>query len=56
MFVLQGNCPKVSSINDRSDWKVVLKAMSVIGFNDEEVEVKESQRLLLLVYYTFLYC
>uniref|UniRef100_A0A8C7Y030 Myosin Ic, paralog b n=1 Tax=Oryzias sinensis TaxID=183150 RepID=A0A8C7Y030_9TELE len=33
-----GNCPKVSSINDRSDWKVVRKALTVIGFNDDEVE------------------
>uniref|UniRef100_A0A4W4F7F5 Myosin Ic, paralog b n=1 Tax=Electrophorus electricus TaxID=8005 RepID=A0A4W4F7F5_ELEEL len=36
--VLQGSCPKVSSINDRSDWKVVRKALSVIGFSDDEVE------------------
>uniref|UniRef100_A0A672JAS9 Myosin Ic, paralog b n=1 Tax=Salarias fasciatus TaxID=181472 RepID=A0A672JAS9_SALFA len=36
--VLQGNCPKVSSINDRSDWKVVRKALSVIGFNEDDVE------------------
>uniref|UniRef100_A0A7N8WN81 Myosin Ic, paralog b n=1 Tax=Mastacembelus armatus TaxID=205130 RepID=A0A7N8WN81_9TELE len=33
-----GNCPKVSSINDRSDWKVVRKALHVIGFNEDEVE------------------
>ncbi|XP_062873464.1 myosin Ic, paralog b isoform X3 [Trichomycterus rosablanca] len=37
-YLIKGNCPKVSSINDRNDWKVVLKALSVIGFNDEEVE------------------
>lgn len=35
----QGNCPKVSSINDRNDWKVVRKALTVIGFNEDEVEV-----------------
>lgn len=40
VFALQGNCPKVSSINDRSDWKVVRKALSVIGFSDDEVEVR----------------
>ncbi|KAL4657338.1 unconventional myosin-Ic-like isoform X1 [Arapaima gigas] len=34
----QGNCPKVSSINDRNDWKVVRKALSIIGFSEEEVE------------------
>uniref|UniRef100_A0A667Z2F6 Myosin Ic, paralog b n=1 Tax=Myripristis murdjan TaxID=586833 RepID=A0A667Z2F6_9TELE len=33
-----GNCPKVSSINDRSDWKVVRKALTVIGFSEDEVE------------------
>lgn len=36
----QGNCPKVSSINDRSDWKVVRKALSVIGFSEDDVEVR----------------
>lgn len=41
---LQGNCPKVSSINDRNDWKVVIKALSVIGFNDDEVEVRKPER------------
>ncbi|CAG14834.1 unnamed protein product, partial [Tetraodon nigroviridis] len=33
-----GNCPKVSSINDRNDWKVVRRALTVIGFNEDEVE------------------
>uniref|UniRef100_A0A3Q2Q2K2 Myosin Ic, paralog b n=1 Tax=Fundulus heteroclitus TaxID=8078 RepID=A0A3Q2Q2K2_FUNHE len=37
-YLVKGNCPKVSSINDRSDWKVVRKALAVIGFNDDEVE------------------
>ncbi|XP_076138752.1 myosin Ic, paralog b isoform X1 [Alosa pseudoharengus] len=37
-YLVKGNCPKVSSINDRSDWKVVLKALTVIGFSDDEVE------------------
>ncbi|XP_053502449.1 myosin Ic, paralog b isoform X1 [Ictalurus furcatus] len=37
-YLVKGNCPKVSSINDRSDWKVVRKALSVIGFSDDEVE------------------
>lgn len=30
----------MSSINDRNDWKVVRKALTVIGFNEDEVEVK----------------
>ncbi|MEQ2184706.1 Unconventional myosin-Ic [Goodea atripinnis] len=37
-YLVKGNCPKVSSISDRSDWKVVRKALTVIGFNDDEVE------------------
>ncbi|XP_020780665.1 unconventional myosin-Ic isoform X1 [Boleophthalmus pectinirostris] len=37
-YLIKGNCPKVSSINDRSDWKVVKKALTVIGFNEDEVE------------------
>lgn len=40
----QGNCPKVSSINDRSDWKQVRKALTVIGFNEDEVEVRTNRR------------
>uniref|UniRef100_A0A8C9XAB2 Myosin Ic, paralog b n=1 Tax=Sander lucioperca TaxID=283035 RepID=A0A8C9XAB2_SANLU len=37
-YLVKGNCPKVSSINDRSDWKMVRKALTVIGFNEDEVE------------------
>ncbi|KAJ3590702.1 hypothetical protein NHX12_008651 [Muraenolepis orangiensis] len=37
-YLVKGNCPKVSSINDRNDWKQVRKALTVIGFNDDEVE------------------
>ncbi|KAA8593715.1 hypothetical protein FQN60_004549 [Etheostoma spectabile] len=37
-FDFKGNCPKVSSINDRSDWKMVRKALTVIGFNENDVE------------------
>uniref|UniRef100_A0A667Z2E5 Myosin Ic, paralog b n=2 Tax=Myripristis murdjan TaxID=586833 RepID=A0A667Z2E5_9TELE len=39
-YLVKGNCPKVSSINDRSDWKVVRKALTVIGFSEDEVEVR----------------
>lgn len=38
----QGQCAKVSSINDKSDWKVVRKALTVIGFTEDEVEVRLS--------------
>uniref|UniRef100_H3DQM7 Myosin motor domain-containing protein n=1 Tax=Tetraodon nigroviridis TaxID=99883 RepID=H3DQM7_TETNG len=37
-YLVKGNCPKVSSINDRNDWKVVRRALTVIGFNEDEVE------------------
>ncbi|XP_072557587.1 unconventional myosin-Ic isoform X1 [Paramormyrops kingsleyae] len=37
-YLVKGNCSKVSSINDRSEWKVVSKALTVIGFSEEEVE------------------
>ncbi|XP_015277390.1 PREDICTED: unconventional myosin-Ic [Gekko japonicus] len=37
-FLVKGQCAKVSSINDKNDWRVVRKALSVINFNDNEVE------------------
>ncbi|XP_063002760.1 unconventional myosin-Ic [Elgaria multicarinata webbii] len=37
-FLVKGQCAKVSSINDKSDWKVVRRALSVINFKDDEVE------------------
>ncbi|XP_063058785.1 unconventional myosin-Ic [Engraulis encrasicolus] len=37
-YLVKGSCPRVSSINDKSDWKAVNKALAVIGFNEEEVE------------------
>ncbi|XP_058853989.1 unconventional myosin-Ic isoform X1 [Acipenser ruthenus] len=37
-YLVKGNCPKVSSINDKNEWKVVRKALSVIGFSEDEVE------------------
>lgn len=40
VLFLQGQCAKVSSINDKSDWKVVRKALSVIDFTEDEVEVR----------------
>lgn len=37
---LQGDCAKVSSINDKRDWKTVRKALSVIDFSEGEIEVR----------------
>lgn len=39
----QGNCPRVSSISDKNNWKVVMKALSVIGFTEEEVQVRTNR-------------
>ncbi|XP_043910277.1 unconventional myosin-Ic isoform X1 [Protopterus annectens] len=37
-YLIKGQCAKVSSINDKNDWKMVRKALSVIDFSDNEVE------------------
>ncbi|CAK6953640.1 unconventional myosin-Ic [Scomber scombrus] len=37
-YLVKGNCPRVSSISDKNNWKVVMKALSVIGFTEEEVQ------------------
>ncbi|OWK15111.1 MYO1C, partial [Cervus elaphus hippelaphus] len=38
LYLVKGQCAKVSSINDKSDWKVVRKALTVIDFTEDEVE------------------
>uniref|UniRef100_A0A8C4NWI6 Myosin IHb n=1 Tax=Dicentrarchus labrax TaxID=13489 RepID=A0A8C4NWI6_DICLA len=37
-YLVQGGCAKVSSINDKSDWRMVQKALSVIEFNESDIE------------------
>ncbi|XP_016306157.1 unconventional myosin-Ic isoform X1 [Sinocyclocheilus anshuiensis] len=37
-YLVKGNCPRVSSINDKNGWKVVRNALTIIGFNEEEVQ------------------
>ncbi|XP_053532982.1 unconventional myosin-Ic isoform X2 [Ictalurus punctatus] len=37
-YLVKGNCPRVSTISDKSSWKAVSKGLTVIGFNEEEVE------------------
>ncbi|XP_053711307.1 unconventional myosin-Ih isoform X1 [Synchiropus splendidus] len=37
-YLVQGDCAKVSSINDRADWKTVRKALSVIEFGESDIE------------------
>lgn len=39
IITVQGNCPRISSISDKNNWKVVMNALPVIGFTDEEVQV-----------------
>ncbi|MEQ2204986.1 hypothetical protein XENOCAPTIV_022481 [Xenoophorus captivus] len=38
LFDFKGNCPRVSSISDKNNWKAVSKALDVIGFTSEEVQ------------------
>lgn len=42
---VQGNCPRLSSVSDKNNWKVVMKALPVIGFTEEEVQVRNNQGL-----------
>uniref|UniRef100_A0AAQ4S826 Myosin Ic, paralog b n=1 Tax=Gasterosteus aculeatus aculeatus TaxID=481459 RepID=A0AAQ4S826_GASAC len=37
-YLVKGNCPRLSSVSDKNNWKVVMKALSVIGFAEEEVQ------------------
>ncbi|XP_037547694.1 unconventional myosin-Ih [Nematolebias whitei] len=37
-YLVQGDCAKVSSINDKREWKTVRKALSVIDFSEGETE------------------
>ncbi|XP_053136397.1 unconventional myosin-Ih isoform X2 [Hemicordylus capensis] len=38
MYLIQGDCAKVASINDRSDWRTVQKAFAVIDFSERNTE------------------
>ncbi|CAL8321088.1 unnamed protein product [Lota lota] len=37
-YLVQGDCAKVTSINDKSDWKIVKNALSIIEFSEKDVE------------------
>ncbi|XP_043924449.1 unconventional myosin-Ih [Protopterus annectens] len=37
-YLVQGECAKVTSINDKSDWKTVRKAFSVTEFDENDTE------------------
>lgn len=37
-YLVKGNCPRVSSINDKNDWKAVRTALQVIDFTEGEVQ------------------
>ncbi len=43
LSLCQGNCPRVSSISDKNGWKVVRNALTIIGFNEEEIQVHHTQ-------------
>eukprot|EP00061_Rhincodon_typus_P012880 g38902.t1 len=37
-YLVKGHCAKVSSINDRHDWKTVYKALTIIDFSSTDIE------------------
>lgn len=37
-YISAGNCPKVDSINDKSDYKAVNQAMKVLGFHQDHIQ------------------
>ncbi|XP_049597876.1 unconventional myosin-Ic isoform X2 [Syngnathus scovelli] len=37
-YLVKGNCSKASSISDKKNWKVLMNALSVIGFTDEDLQ------------------
>ncbi|XP_023664401.1 unconventional myosin-Ih-like isoform X1 [Paramormyrops kingsleyae] len=37
-YLVQGDCARVSSINDKNDWRTVRKALSVIDISEGEME------------------
>ncbi|XP_061658046.1 unconventional myosin-Ih [Syngnathoides biaculeatus] len=37
-YLVQGNCAKVGSINDKRDWKTVRQALSVVDFGESDTE------------------
>ncbi|XP_075901124.1 unconventional myosin-Ih isoform X1 [Nelusetta ayraudi] len=37
-YLVQGDCAKVSSISDKSDWRMLRKALAVIEFSESDVE------------------
>ncbi|XP_066545062.1 unconventional myosin-Ih [Amia ocellicauda] len=37
-YLVQGECAKVSSINDKSDWRTVRKALSIVDFSENDIE------------------
>lgn len=39
LFIHQGNCPRLSSVSDKNNWKAVMTALSVLGFTEDEVQV-----------------
>uniref|UniRef100_A0A8B9KU86 Myosin IHb n=1 Tax=Astyanax mexicanus TaxID=7994 RepID=A0A8B9KU86_ASTMX len=38
MYLVEGECVQVGSINDQSDWKTVRKALTVIDFSERDIE------------------
>uniref|UniRef100_A0A8C2ICT4 Myosin Ic, paralog a n=1 Tax=Cyprinus carpio TaxID=7962 RepID=A0A8C2ICT4_CYPCA len=46
-YLVKGKCPRVSSINDKNGWKVVRNALTIIGFNEDEIQLMEIVAIVL---------
>ncbi|XP_057676220.1 unconventional myosin-Ic-like [Corythoichthys intestinalis] len=52
-YLVKGSCSKVSSISDKNNWKVLMNALSVIGFTDEDQKVSRiHSSILLYIFYS----
>uniref|UniRef100_A0A3Q3D7D0 Myosin Ic, paralog a n=1 Tax=Hippocampus comes TaxID=109280 RepID=A0A3Q3D7D0_HIPCM len=37
-YLVKGSCSKVSSMSDKNNWKVLMNALSVLGFTEEDLQ------------------
>ncbi|XP_061753715.1 unconventional myosin-Ic [Nerophis ophidion] len=37
-YLVKGSCSRVSSVSDKNNWKVVMNALPVIGFTEEDIQ------------------
>uniref|UniRef100_A0A8B9GWC0 Myosin IHa n=1 Tax=Astyanax mexicanus TaxID=7994 RepID=A0A8B9GWC0_ASTMX len=51
-YLAQGECSSVISINDKNDWKTVRNALSVVHFDDTDMEVRINRNRIVLCPFT----